>query len=375
MREIRRFEGFVDFWDGRTIAGWAVDRSRPGSPCDVEVFANGEFVLRVRADAARPDLREISPADQRKGFTAEIRTDGRPITHLEVRIAGTLEWLPPMSEEFGRRIGGSRIDLRSIAAASSRWVPTPPTPLIQHITGQTGDEATLRRMYAQTGFLQAADVYNTVLDLGADPHRPGYSIVDLGCGCGRIATYLAQWLSDARFLGLDIWRIGVDWATQHITSAYGTYRFHCPTEKKKGYESGEQYAVPVRDGDVDLVLSHSLFTHLAVGACDSYLRETGRLLKPGGLAFLTFFLRDDASVPTMEAMAKRAKLPMVKEAGAWFFGKDGYVDIFHDRERIVSVAKSAKLEPVLHRRGAWHGPVDSNTNPIAFQDVLVFTRT
>jgi hypothetical protein len=66
---------------------------------------------------------------------------------------------------------------------------------------------------------------------------------------------------------------------------------------------------------------------------------------------------------------------LVKEASAWYYGKDGYLDIFHDRERVVSVAKAAKLEPVLHRRGAWHGPADMNTNPIGFQDFLVFART
>src|SRR5260221_12216289 len=186
MKEERACAGFVDAWDGATAGGWAVDRSRPDVPCDVDLYDDGQFVLRVRADLERPDLREVSPTDQRKGFRLEVPPNARTSSRLELRFGGTTERIPATPELVGRP-WRPRIDLLSpFKGGSSRWVPIPSSALITHITGQTGPDADLLRMYRNTGFELAGDIYNVALDLGADPHRRDYSILDLGCGCGRI---------------------------------------------------------------------------------------------------------------------------------------------------------------------------------------------
>jgi SAM-dependent methyltransferase len=375
VKEARTFAGFVDQWDGRSMSGWAVDRTRPEAACEVDVYVDGRFVARTRADVPRPDLAEVSPRDQRKGFLLELPPEARNGSRFEVYFGGTMERVPATTA-LETRFSRPRIDLlQPHGGVASRWVPVPPLQMITHISGETGESAHLHENYRTTGFHVAADIYNTALDLGADPHQRDYSIVDLGCGCGRIATYLAQWLESSKFLGVDIWRAGIDWATDHITATYGNYRFHCSVPGQKGYESSEHHQVPVDAAKTDYVISTSLFTHLDVGACDGYLREIGRILKPGALAYLTFFFRDEQSVAAAEQIARRLNLPMTKEPDAWFYGRKGYIDIFHDRERVTAVATRAGLLPVLHRDGHWRGPARSSTNPMAFQDLLVFQKT
>ena len=374
MRELNRFGGFVDSWNGQNLSGWVVDRSKPKEPCEIEILVRGESVCRTKADLLRADLQAVCPEDQRKGFDVRLPVVDGTAARIDVRIAGTSEMLPPANESVAAVLGTPRADLRVPHGGLHRWIPMPPAELISHVTGEIGDHDHLRRVFGTTGYSQAADIYNTILDLGADCHRPDYSIVDLGCGCGRIALFLSQRLEHATFLGVDIWRIGIEWASRHITSAYPKYRFHCPSSMEKGYEAGEHHAVPVADSSADLVVSHSLFTHLSTSAADGYLRETGRVLKPGGIALLTFFLQDDLASRAMEAMAGRVKRPLIRDERAWYYGSGGYLDICHDQERIVAVAKASKLRAVAVRHGWWRGPAWSSTNPIAFQDLLVLER-
>jgi SAM-dependent methyltransferase len=278
----------------------------------------------------------------------------------------------PPTEEVAR---AGAIDPRQYSIEfSSRWVPIPPASMITHITGMRGEESDLQRIYTQTGAALAADTHNVPYELGVDLHRRDFSIVDVGCGCGRIATFLAPWLEHASFLGVDLWQAGIRWATDHITTKYGTYRFHCLVRGRKKYESNAVYRIPVEDRTIDYVISTSLFTHLDVGACDGYLREISRILRPGGLAYTTFFIRDPQSVGAPERLARRSKMPLITESSYSYCGTGGHLDVFHDRERVSAAAAEVGLEPVLFRTGAWRGTAFSSINPAAYQDLLVFRK-
>src|SRR5260221_12679821 len=102
MQGARAFAGFVGAGDGATAGGWAVDRSRPDVPCDVDLYDDGQFVLRVRADLERPDLREVSPTDQRKGFRLEVPPNARTSSRLDLRFGGTTDRVPTTPEHVSR---------------------------------------------------------------------------------------------------------------------------------------------------------------------------------------------------------------------------------------------------------------------------------
>lgn len=101
-------------------------------------------------------------------------------------------------------------------------------------------------------------------------------VVDLGCGCGRIARWLAPEVigGQGRFAGFDINPDMVGWCDANLPGDYGQNQLLPPL------------ACP--DGAADLVYAYSVLTHLREATAVRWLEEIARLLRPGGLALLTF---------------------------------------------------------------------------------------
>lgn len=111
--------------------------------------------------------------------------------------------------------------------------------------------------------------------------KPEDSIVDVGCGSGRLAKQLAGWLT-GRYLGTDILQPLLDHA-QAIT-ARDDWRFV--------RTDGE--SIPAEDECADFVCFFSVMTHITHEDTWRYLLEAKRVLKPGGkliCSFLEFRIR------------------------------------------------------------------------------------
>jgi SAM-dependent methyltransferase len=54
--------------------------------------------------------------------------------------------------------------------------------------------------------------------------------------------------------------------------------------------------VPAPDSSIDRIALGSVFTHLFEEEIVHYMSEIGRVLKPGGLAYATFFLYSDETI-------------------------------------------------------------------------------
>lgn len=101
-------------------------------------------------------------------------------------------------------------------------------------------------------------------------------VVELGCGCGRISRWLAPDVvgGQGRFLGFDINGRMAAWCAANLAGEYGHNRMLPPL------------ACPA--GTADLLYAYSVFTHLREPTTIRWLEETARVLRPGGLALLTF---------------------------------------------------------------------------------------
>lgn len=127
--------------------------------------------------------------------------------------------------------------------------------------------------------------------------RPNERVLDIGCGCGRIALSLTGYLSPkGSYQGLDIVPEAIEWCQQHITPRYPNFQFrHADLYNERYNPQGrylaKEFSFPFEDQSFDFIFLTSVFTHLLPDDASNYLKEVSRLLDPaGGRALLTFFL-------------------------------------------------------------------------------------
>ena len=125
------------------------------------------------------------------------------------------------------------------------------------------------------------------------------TILDLGCGCGRLAIPFAAHLDGGVYFGVDVWPEGLDWCRENITSSTGTIRFiqreavnNYYAEARDRSATNHYHLAELQREQVDFAFAISLFTHLHKQDCISYFAELARVLKRGGCAYLTCFIID-----------------------------------------------------------------------------------
>jgi ubiquinone/menaquinone biosynthesis C-methylase UbiE len=105
--------------------------------------------------------------------------------------------------------------------------------------------------------------------------QAGDFVIDVGCGSGRLAKPLSQYLS-GRYLGIDIVPELVDYARWVVGRP--DWRF----EEAKGL------VIPEKNTVADMICFFSVFTHLLHEETYTYLLEAKRVLKPGGVIVFSF---------------------------------------------------------------------------------------
>lgn len=131
--------------------------------------------------------------------------------------------------------------------------------------------------------------------------KPNESVLDVGCGIGRMAIPLSDYLTPpGSYEGFDIVKQGIDWCQHEVTSRFSNFHFQLadvynshyhPTGQYQAYE----YRFPFEDNRFDFVFLTSVFTHMPVRETTHYIAEISRVLKPGGRCFATFFLLNEES--------------------------------------------------------------------------------
>ena len=111
--------------------------------------------------------------------------------------------------------------------------------------------------------------------------QPNHTVVDVGCGSGRLASKLAPF-SKAEYVGTDILPALLDHA-----------RELCGRDDWRFEETTGQ-SIPVRDEWADFVCFFSVLTHISHEESWHYILESKRVMKPGGTlvcSFLEFAVR------------------------------------------------------------------------------------
>ena len=139
-------------------------------------------------------------------------------------------------------------------------------------------------------FLVVADAWGQIICR----HTPeNATVMDIGCGCGRIARVLVNNSGIRRYIGFDVMSDHVQWCRNFVEPAWrGRAEFHwfdLHSEKYNptGALKAQELTFPAGDETVDVISAASVFTHLLEADALRYLKEIRRVLKRGGVALLS----------------------------------------------------------------------------------------
>ncbi|MGQ0648896.1 MAG: class I SAM-dependent methyltransferase [Gemmatimonadaceae bacterium] len=123
-------------------------------------------------------------------------------------------------------------------------------------------------------------------------------VLEIGCGLGRIAFPLRYILSsEGRYTGFDIVRRKIEFLERAFHPAHPNFDFVWADVRNTYYNptgrhAPTDYRFPAEDATQDVVFAASVFTHMLPQNTAHYLRESARVLVPGGRCVVSVFLLD-----------------------------------------------------------------------------------
>jgi SAM-dependent methyltransferase len=194
-----------------------------------------------------------------------------------------------------------RIEYTEYVSQEGLSTPIPSADLIYLVVGHRD------RSLFDRSRRESAELIISLLGQAGVDHRNFRSILDYGCGCGRVlAGWEGRLSSETRLFGCDINPLLVDFCQKNIS--------HVDVLRTSYYPP-----LPYQDGQFDFIYAISVYTHLSLPAMLQWTGEFARILRPGGIALITshgsFF------APDLDSLSKQ---------GSALLAEKGYYIHLHD---------------------------------------------
>lgn len=189
--------------------------------------------------------------------------------------------------------------------------PLPPPALRRRVSVGSED------MFIRSGLMHLQCYEDCLAAAGVDLASSS-EVLDWGAGCGRMTGYLAERVAGARVTAADTDPEAVGWVSENLPVRAVVLPLLPPTDLE-----------PDR---FDLVLSHSVLSHLGVAAEDRWLAELARVTGPGAHLAVSFngpvALRWHLENPLVEMDESVAA--DLDDNGVAIWGGDGWEEEFYD---------------------------------------------
>jgi SAM-dependent methyltransferase len=170
---------------------------------------------------------------------------------------------------------------------------------------------------------------------------PSPRVVDIGCGCGKLARFFYL-IPGLTYVGIDLFAPSIRWCNKVFAPFSDRFQFvhfdgHSEVYNPTGKVKASEYVLPLEDGEADMTVCASLFTHLFEPDAKQYLSQIERITKPGGHAIISIhveptagetFSGDEARIDIDEAyfrkMCEAAGMPVAERIGV-IYGQTAFL--------------------------------------------------
>lgn len=207
---------------------------------------------------------------------------------------------------------------------------------------------------------------------------PNDSVLDIGSGIGRTAVALTTFLnSEGKYEGFDVVKKGVDWCNSKIKRDFPNFNFRYVPLNNDLYNSIETQAVdfqfPYSEETFDKSYLFSVFTHMQATEVAHYLKELGRVLKPGGKCLATFFIYNSKTEAAIASSDHPFAFPFLKDGFRQMNEKVKSANIAFSLTLLESMVEEAGLRIEKIELGYWSGFAEK-AKENDFQDLVILTK-
>ncbi|WP_428231677.1 class I SAM-dependent methyltransferase [Flavobacterium sp.] len=207
--------------------------------------------------------------------------------------------------------------------------------------------------------------------------KPEDAVLDIGCGIGRVAIPLTQYLTKSgSYEGFDVVKKGISWCEEHIAKGFLNFRFQYIPLNNDLYhltdERAENFKFPYPDNSFDTVFLFSVFTHMQPLEVQNYLNEIFRVLKPNGKCLSTFFLYDDQLEVEISKKSRSFSFPFNKGNYRLMNEKVPSANIAFNEFYINQMIEASNLKVENKIYGSWANK--GTADLYDYQDILVFVK-
>ena len=184
-------------------------------------------------------------------------------------------------------------------------------------------------------------------------------VLEIGCGCGRIANGLIHYLSvEGEYVGIDVDRQIIDWCERNISTRNSNFEFYQVDVANNYYYQDDNQQTNTYDfsflesREFDCVIALSVFNHLRLEDTQQYLQEISKRLAINGLAYCTFWIIDNDFLEFQEGSKKHLALKR-QDNGIWYGYQRQSFFAGYESELLNNIFAEANLKVIDFCPGSW----------------------
>jgi ubiquinone/menaquinone biosynthesis C-methylase UbiE len=206
--------------------------------------------------------------------------------------------------------------------------------------------------------------------------KPYHSVLDVGCGIGRMALPLTTFLNEkGSYDGFDIVKSGIDWCNRNIADKHPNFHFQYTGLYNQLYNTTDKvdasnFVFPYSDERFDFVFLTSVFTHMMAAEVEHYLNEIGRVMKPRATCLMSLFIVNCESEDLMIKQPTHMNFPINKGFYRLHSSQVDTANVAYDEEWLLEKLEKAGLKMDAIKYGEWCG----RTSYFDYQDLLICSK-